>query len=155
MCGIAGIFAYRDGSAPVDREELVRIRDAMSLRGPDGAGEWIAPDGRVGLGHRRLAIIDLSPDGSQPMHSSDGRLTIVFNGEIYNYKTLRSELESRGRRFRTHSDTEVILEILLAEGEAGLTRLRGMFGVAVWDRQRRSLLLARDPFGIKPLYYAD
>src|SRR5512140_1469904 len=96
MCGIAGIFTYSRHSPPVDREELIRIRDAMAKRGPDGAGQWISSNGRVGLAHRRLAIIDLSESGTQPMASADGSLQIVFNGEIYNYRALRAELEEKG-----------------------------------------------------------
>src|ERR1035437_7165982 len=98
MCGIAAIFNYRTGE-PIDGGELTRIRDAMSLRGPDGCGDWISPDGRIGLGHRRLSIIDLSEAGAQPMKSADGRLVIVFNGEIYNYRDLRLRLERKGCRF--------------------------------------------------------
>src|SRR3990172_5097969 len=98
MCGIAGIFSYRPSAPPVDREELLRIREAMIRRGPDGAGLWLSEDGRVGLAHRRLSIIDLSEAGAQPMASADGRLVVTFNGEIYNYRELRRELEGRGHR---------------------------------------------------------
>lgn len=154
MCGINLIFAYRDGP-PVDRDELVRVRDAMAARGPDGAGEWISADGRVGFGHRRLAIIDLSPGGAQPMHSADGRLTITFNGEIYNYRALRQELEAAGTVFRSDSDTEVLLAAYDRFGPAMTQRLRGMYAFAIHDAARRGLFLARDPFGIKPLYVAD
>ena len=111
MCGIAGIYSYRDSAPPVDREELLRIREAMVKRGPDGAGLWISNDQRIGLAHRRLAIIDLSEAGAQPMFSADGRLCISFNGEIYNYRELRRELEARGCVFRSHSDTEVLLHL--------------------------------------------
>ena len=105
MCGINGILRL-DRSAPaVDRGELVRTRDAMASRGPDGAGEWIAADGRIGLGHRRLAILDLSPAGAQPMASKDGRYRLVFNGEIYNFRELRAKLEAVGVIFETRSDT--------------------------------------------------
>src|SRR2546425_5842960 len=110
MCGIAAIFSYRDGP-PVDESQLLRIRDRMISRGPDGAGLWISSDRRVGLAHRRLAIIDLSETGAQPMASADGRLQIVFNGEIYNYRELRANLEARGRVFRSQSDTEVLLHL--------------------------------------------
>src|SRR5688500_15337359 len=101
MCGINGAFAYSDSAPPVDRAELTRIRDAMAFRGPDGKGLWIADDARVGLAHRRLAIIDLSDSGVQPMSTPDGRLSIVFNGEIYNYRALRAELEAKGCAFRS------------------------------------------------------
>ena len=155
MCGIAGIFAYHYAALPVDREELRTIRDHMAARGPDGKGEWFSENGRVGLGHRRLAIIDLSDRAAQPMASADGQLVISFNGEIYNYRELRKELEARGRIFRTDSDTEVLLHLYAEKGEAMLAELRGMFAFALWDARKQALLLARDPFGIKPLYYSD
>ncbi|NWG29879.1 MAG: asparagine synthase (glutamine-hydrolyzing) [Rhodocyclaceae bacterium] len=155
MCGIAGIFTYGDPAAQIDREELLAIRDAMTHRGPDGAGLWLSEDGRVGLAHRRLAIIDLSPAGAQPMSSADKRLHVVFNGEIYNYRTLRAELEGRGHVFRSQSDTEVLLHLYAERGEEMVHALRGMYAFAIWDAQGGSLFLARDPFGIKPLYYAD
>ena len=101
MCGIAGIYAYRDAADTIDRAELRRIRDYMSARGPDGFGEWLTQDGRMGFGHRRLSIIELSDRGAQPMQSADGKLVVTFNGEIYNYRALRSELEAEGYAFRT------------------------------------------------------
>jgi asparagine synthase (glutamine-hydrolysing) len=153
MCGINGIFAYGGDAPPVDREELLRSRECMRSRGPDAADLWISADQRVGLGHRRLAIIDLSPAGAQPMFR--GELAIVFNGEIYNYKELRARLESMGRTFTSHSDTEVLLHLYDAMGERMLNELRGMFAIALWDGARRRMLLARDPYGIKPLYFAD
>lgn len=155
MCGIAGIFAYDDAAPPVDQTELRRIRDHMAARGPDGEGEWLSADRRVGLAHRRLAIIDLDPRAAQPMHSPDGALSLVFNGEIYNYRTLRRELEAQGAVFRTASDTEVLLHLYRARGEAMVEHLRGMFAFAIWDARHQTLFLARDPFGIKPLYLAD
>lgn len=155
MCGINGIFVYRDGAPPVDQAELMRVRDAMATRGPDGAGLWLSPDRKAGLAHRRLAIIDLSAAGAQPMHSPDGRFAIVFNGEIYNYRALRRELEAAGAAFRSNSDTEVLLHLYARHGTGMLERLRGMYAFAIWDAAERRLLLARDPFGIKPLYYAD
>ncbi|BAE48846.1 asparagine synthase (glutamine-hydrolyzing) [Paramagnetospirillum magneticum] len=155
MCGLAAIFAYQSKAPPVQGDELAVVRDAMRLRGPDGAASWISPDGRVGLAHRRLAIIDLSPAGAQPMTSADGRLALVFNGEIYNYRALRAELESLGTVFRSHTDTEVILEGWRHWGRDVLSRLRGMFALALWDNEARGMLLARDPLGIKPLYMAD
>jgi len=154
MCGIAGIFAYSSAATPVEARELRLMRDYMSVRGPDGMGEW-AYDGRIVLGHRRLSIIDLSDLAAQPMQSADGRFVIVFNGEIYNYRSLRSELEAKGYRFRSSSDTEVLLQLYAAKGDDMVLDLRGMFAFALFDRENRKLLLARDPYGIKPLYYAD
>jgi asparagine synthase (glutamine-hydrolysing) len=155
MCGINGIFAYHYAANPVDRAELIRTRDHMAARGPDGMGEWVAEDGRIGLGHRRLAIIDLSETGAQPMVSADGRLIVTCNGEIYNYRQLRDRLERKGRVFRSRSDTEVLLHLYAEKGAGMVHDLRGMFAFALWDAERRTLLLARDPLGIKPLYYAD
>jgi asparagine synthase (glutamine-hydrolysing) len=127
----------------------------MGCRGPDGAGEWYSADGRVALGHRRLAIIDLSERGAQPMHDAGSAHVITFNGEIYNYRALRAQLETKGYRFRSDSDTEVLLHLYAEKGEAMVHDLRGMFAFALWDERRKGLFLARDPFGIKPLYYAD
>jgi asparagine synthase (glutamine-hydrolysing) len=155
MCGIAGIYAYHYAANPVDRDELRAIRDHMSARGPDGMGEWYSPDERVAFGHRRLSIIDLSERGAQPMASTDGKLVVTFNGEIYNYRTLRATLEARGYVFRTESDTEVLLHLYAQKGQAMVEDLRGMFAFALWDAEKGGLLLARDPYGIKPLYYAD
>jgi asparagine synthase (glutamine-hydrolysing) len=155
MCGIAGIHAYLDVAPRVDRGELVRMNERMVARGPDGTGLWVNEEGRTGFGHVRLAIIDLSEGGAQPMHASDGRLTITFNGEIYNYRELRAELQGRGRVFRSESDTEVLLQLYAEYGAAMVSRLRGMFAFGLWDADRRTLLLARDPLGIKPLYWAD
>lgn len=155
MCGIAGIVSYRNSAPPVDAAELLRIRDAMRSRGPDGAGVWIAEDERGGLAHRRLAIIDVSDAGAQPMEDVRGRLRIVFNGEIYNYRALRADLERRGYRFKSQSDTEVLLNLYAERGAEMLHVLRGMYAFAIWDAADTRLFLARDPFGIKPLYYAD
>ncbi len=155
MCGIAGIFAYHYAATPVDRDELRAIRDRMAARGPDGKGEWYSGDNRVGLGHRRLSIIDLSERAAQPMASSDGQLVVSFNGEIYNYRQLKKDLEAKGRVFRTESDTEVLLHLYAEKGEAMLNDLRGMFAFALWDARKQAMLLARDPYGIKPLYFAD
>ena len=155
MCGIAGIHAYLDVAPRVDRSELVRMNERMVARGPDGSGLWLSDDGRTGFGHLRLAIIDLSEGGAQPMHASDGRLSITFNGEIYNYRELRAELQARGRTFRSGSDTEVLLQLYAEYGAAMVSRLRGMFAFGIWDADKRTLLLARDPLGIKPLYWAD
>jgi asparagine synthase (glutamine-hydrolysing) len=157
MCGIAGFFV-RDPRRSVaeNLEILTRMRDALRWRGPDDAGAWQSADNRVHLGHRRLSILDLTPSGAQPMRSPDGRRTIVFNGEIYNFRALRSELEQRGVRFAGTSDTEVLLHALGEWGEVeALRRLDGMFAFAVWDAQARELMLARDRIGEKPLYYAE
>ena len=151
MCGIAGIYAYRATARSVDHEELVRMRDHMAARGPDGSGDWYSADGRVGFGHRRLSIIDLSSRGAQPMQTADGRLVITFNGEIYNYRQLRSRLEAKGYVFRSNSDTEVLLHLYAELGHNMLCELRGMFAFGIWDSQEQQLLLARDPYGIKPL----
>src|SRR5581483_10128801 len=155
MCGVAGIYAYHYAANPIRREELLRIRDHMRSRGPDASGCWISRDERVGLGHRRLSVIDLSAAANQPMRSGDGKLVISFNGEIYNYRALRRELERQGCRFTTESDTEVLLQLYRARGTEMFHALRGMYAFALWDEDRASLLLARDPYGIKPLYYAD
>src|SRR6185312_6018990 len=155
MCGIAGLYAYLDVAPTVDRAELSRMNARMAPRGPDGSGDWFSADGRVGFTHRRLAIIDLSERGAQPMHSADGTLTITFNGEIYNYKELKAGLEAKGYRFRSDSDTEVLLQLYADRGPSMVEALRGMFAFGLWDSRKRQLLLARDPLGIKPLYYAD
>ncbi len=155
MCGIAGIYAYLDVAPPVDRGELGRMADRMATRGPDGSRQWVGADQRVGFAHRRLAIIDLSEGGAQPKHSTDGALTITFNGEIYNYRELRAELQGKGYRFETESDTEVLLQLYADCGPAMVGRLRGMFAFGLWDARQRRLLLARAPLGIKPLYWAD
>lgn len=155
MCGINGIFAYQPAAREPQRDELLRTRDAMSARGPDGFGEWFSQDRRVALGHRRLAIIGVGETGSQPMSTEDGHLTVTFNGEIYNYESLRDRLIGKGYVFRSHSDTEVLLHLYAERGEAMVDDLRGMFAFALWDDRRKILLMARDPYGIKPLYYAD
>jgi asparagine synthase (glutamine-hydrolysing) len=155
MCGIVAIFSYLDGAPAVDSAELLAIREAMAVRGPDDAGLWRSEDDRVGLGHRRLAIIDLSATGHQPMATPDGRLRIVFNGEIYNYRELRRALEQAGCIFRSTSDTEILLHLYDRHGPDMVQRLRGMYAFVIWDAARRAMLAVRDPFGIKPLYYAD
>lgn len=132
------------------------MRERMFSRGPDGSGEWFSDDGRVGIGHRRLSIIDLSPAGDQPMFNADRSLAITFNGEIYNYVELRAQLAGKGYPFRSHCDTEVILALYTIYGIDGMmNHLRGMYAFAIWDQKKQGLLLARDPFGIKPLYYSD
>jgi asparagine synthase (glutamine-hydrolysing) len=153
MCGIAALFGYR--GAEVDAAELEAITERMRPRGPDAGATWLSPDRRLGLGARRLAIIDLSPDGTQPMADVSGELHIVFNGEIYNHRELRARLERGGARFRSTSDTEVLLEMYRRHGEGMVELLRGMFAFAIWDSVKRRLFLARDPYGIKPLYVAD
>ena len=155
MCGINGVFAYHGAANSPSPAELARTRDHMAARGPDGSGEWWTDDRRLGLGNRRLAILDLDARADQPMVSDDGRLVVTFNGQIYNFPELRAELEAAGRRFRTTSDTEILLHLYALEGTAMLARLRGMFAFAIWDAERRGLFLARDPYGIKPLYIAD
>ena len=157
MCGLAAIYAYGTDAPPVDGAELDRIGAAMTVRGPDDDGSWFGADGRIGLAHRRLAILDPSPAGHQPMELAGeaGRLVIVYNGEIYNFRSLRAELVARGERFESASDTEVILRLYARLGPAFVEKLRGMYGLAIWDEARRGLFLARDPFGIKPLYFAD
>src|SRR5437667_10374623 len=154
MCGIAAIFSYRRGTA-VAEPELLAIRDRMTSRGPDDAGIWISEDRVIGLAHRRLSIIDLSPGGAQPMFHNTGTFGITFNGEIYNYRELRAELVNKGFRFRSTSDTEVLLQLYADRGMAMLDSLRGMYAFALWDGRKKALFLARDPYGIKPLYYAD
>jgi asparagine synthase (glutamine-hydrolysing) len=155
MCGLAGFFAHAARGAPIGRATLIAMRDRMAPRGPDGVGLWIAPDGRAGFGHRRLAIIDLSESGAQPMPTPDGRYTIAYNGEIYNYRALRAELIEQGAVFAGDSDTEVVLHLYARYGAGMLGKLRGMFALAIWDAHARTMFLARDPLGIKPLYYAD
>ena len=151
MCGIIGIASHR----PItDRGWIKAGGDAMRHRGPDGAGEWWTPDWRVGVGHQRLAIIDLSPAGHQPMLDTSGELCIVFNGEIYNFDELRSELAAKGFAFRSHSDTEVILAAYREWGAACLSRLNGMFAFALYDGRQRQMFLARDRAGEKPLFYS-
>src|SRR5688500_7603444 len=148
MCGIAGLINF-DG-APVSPDVLRAMTDAIRHRGPDREGQWI--ESGVGFGHRRLAIIDLSPAGQQPMVTADGRFVLNYNGEVYNFPELRTELEARGRRFRSRTDSEVVLNALAAWGTQALGRFNGMFALALWDRSERRLLLARDRYGIKPLY---
>jgi asparagine synthase (glutamine-hydrolysing) len=155
MCGFNGIISYKPDAPTIDVDELRRTRDAMTPRGPDGFGEWIAAEKTVGLAHRRLSIIDLSEGGAQPMLDPESGSVIVFNGEIYNYLEIRSDLEARGHVFRSGSDTEVLLRGYLEYSTALLPMLRGMFTFAIWDARKRGLLLARDPLGIKPLYLAD
>jgi asparagine synthase (glutamine-hydrolysing) len=154
MCGLNGALRLTASAPALQLDELRATRDAQAARGPDGVGEWFSPDGLLALGHRRLAIIDLSPAAAQPMHSADGRFTLVFNGEIYNHAELRAELRTAGVTLRTESDSEVLLALLARHGQAAFGRLTGMYACALWDARERRLWLARDPFGIKPLYFA-
>jgi asparagine synthase (glutamine-hydrolysing) len=155
LCGINGIFAYHPAAGLPHEAELLATREAMHARGPDGAGLWWNADRRLGLGHRRLSILDLSDRAAQPMASEDGNLVLTYNGEIYNYRALRAELEADGARFRTTSDTEALLHLYARDGAAMVHRLHGMFAFAIWDERCRELFLARDPYGIKPLYTAN
>ena len=150
MCGIAGLVNL-DGK-PVSLPAVKAMTDAIEHRGPDDEGQWV--EGNVGLGHRRLSIIDLSPAGHQPMVSVNHRYVLSYNGEIYNFKELRAELEARGYWFRSKTDSEVVLNALDYWGTGALGRFNGMFAFALWDRKERKLLLARDRYGIKPLYIA-
>lgn len=153
MCGIAGILTTAPGALDLART-LAPVQRALRHRGPDGAGAWQSASGQAAFVHVRLAIFDSSAAGHQPMSIEHGRFTIVYNGAIYNFRELRDELEAAGVRFTTGSDTEVILRLYARDGVACVSRLRGMFAFALWDEQERSCLLARDRFGIKPLYFA-
>ncbi|MGH6944112.1 MAG: asparagine synthetase B family protein, partial [Geminicoccaceae bacterium] len=155
MCGLTGFW---DAAERLSDAQLRTIVADMALtlrhRGPDSGGLWIDPEARVALGHRRLAIIDLSPEGHQPMTSASGNLVIILNGEIYNFTTLRAELEAQGATFRGHSDTEVLLAAIERWGlDRALSRAAGMFAFALLDRRARVLHLARDRLGKKPLYF--
>ena len=150
MCGITGLINLN--GEPVSPVILKKMTDAIAHRGPDGEGQWI--EGNVGIGHRRLAIIDLSPAGHQPMITGDHRYVLSYNGEIYNYREIRTELEALGHWFRSQTDSEVVLNALAHWGPDALLKFNGMFGLALWDRKEQNLLLARDRYGIKPLYYA-
>lgn len=155
MCGINGLFAYHAAAQPATERELLKTRERMHARGPDGCGAWWNPSRRCGLGHRRLSIIDLSERAAQPMVSGDGNRIVTFNGEIYNYPTLRKGLEADGVCFASTSDTEALLHLYARHGAEMVHQLRGMFAFAIWDERKGGLFLARDPYGIKPLYTAD
>lgn len=155
MCGIAGIISKGDASPNLLKVSLQKMSEAMANRGPDASGFWKSPDAKVYFTHRRLSIIDLDERSNQPMVSCSGRYVICFNGEIYNYIELRRKLVADGFLFRTSSDTEVILAMFEKYGESMLTKLRGMFAIAIWDSFDKKLFLARDPYGIKPLYYSN
>src|SRR3954452_16892268 len=154
MCGINGILATSD-VFPCDEGIAGAMANTMAHRGPDDDGVWSSRDGRVALGHRRLGIVDLSPDGHQPMSHEDGTVCIAYNAEVYNHAAHREELERKGHRYRSQTDTETIIHLWEEEGPACVERLQGMFGLAIWDERRRELFLARDRLGIKPLYYAQ
>src|SRR5262249_8516889 len=152
MCGIAGIYNF--AAAPTDERPIAcRMRDAMVHRGPDDQGLYQSSDRRVVLAHRRLSIVDLSPAGHQPMANEDGSIWITFNGEIYNHQVQRPSLAAKGHAFRSKSDTEAIIHSYEEFGCDCVSRLDGMFAFAIWDQGRRSLLVARDRLGKKPLYY--
>ncbi|HJT78957.1 MAG TPA: asparagine synthase (glutamine-hydrolyzing) [Gemmataceae bacterium] len=155
MCGILGVYNYGNDAVPVSGDLLVRLRDTLRHRGPDDAGCWRRADGRVGLAHRRLSIIDLSADGRQPMANEDETAWITFNGEVYNHLDLRARLTQRGHRFRSRSDTEAILHLYEEVGAECVRHLDGMFAFGVWDEDREALFLARDRLGVKPLYYTQ
>src|SRR5215510_12542679 len=153
MCGIAGIFNYRDEHRQADLPTLQRMTRSIAHRGPDDEGFLIS--GPLGLGNRRLAIVDVSPTGHQPMKSDDGASCITYNGEFYNHQSFRPKLQARGARFRGSSDTETLLYALHTYGPGVLTAVAGIFGLAFWDARHRRLILARDPLGVKQLYYHD
>src|SRR4030067_3197307 len=149
MCGIAGIFNLN--GEPASPVILRKMTDAIAHRGPDGEGFYT--DSFVGLGHRRFAIIDLSPAGHQPMATEEGNYIITYNGEVYNFQELRIELESLGHKFRSKTDTEVVLHAYVQWGAECVKRFNGMFAFAIWDKTRQEIFLARVRYGIKPLYY--
>ena len=149
MCGIAGFLGFDP-----DEALLRRMSDAASHRGPDDSGVWMDSANRVGLAHRRLSIIDLSPAGHQPLWDAQKRVVIVFNGEIYNHRELQTELERDGFPFTGHSDTEALVNLYLRDGPEFVSKLNGIFAFALWDPARKRLMLARDGAGVKPLYVA-
>lgn len=152
MCGITGIYNFKHDK-PVAPDQIKQMTDAIAHRGPDGEGQFITPSQKVGLGHRRLSIIDLSEAGAQPMHNHSRSISIVFNGEIYNHSTLRENLEKQGYTYNSDTDTESIIYQYQEKGIDCLQDLEGMFAFAIWDEQKKRLVLARDRIGVKPLYY--
>src|SRR5690242_5029786 len=150
MCGIVAFFSRRD---PISEAVVERATKSLHHGGPDGQRHWIAPDGRVALGHARLSIIDLET-GDQPIASEDGRLRTIVNGEFYGYESIQRELEDSGHRLRTGSDSEIALHLYEDLGPQCLHRLRGEFALVIWDATNRTIFAARDRFGIKPLFYA-
>jgi asparagine synthase (glutamine-hydrolysing) len=153
MCGICGVLNYGSQSETVDTALLTKMSDSIAHRGPDDSGTFVAPNRKIGFGFRRLSIVDLSPAGHQPMQTADGSLTIMLNGEIYNHLVLRKELESKGYRYRSRSDTETVLFAYQEYGANFVDKLLGMFAIAIWDTRLNRLIVARDRIGIKPLYY--
>ena len=153
MCGICGIYEYGVSQPTVSDSLVVRMRDTMFHRGPDDAGVYLSADRRVGLGNRRLSIVDLSPAGRNPMPNEDGRVWITFNGEIYNHESLRPGLEARGHRYRSRTDTETVIHLYEERGLDFVDELEGDFAIALWDEAARRIVLARDRVGVKPLYY--
>jgi asparagine synthase (glutamine-hydrolysing) len=151
MCGISGIYYKNNGF--LTQESLRHFTDSMTHRGPDGAGYEILDEGHLGLGQRRLSILDLSDSGKQPMSYAEGRYWITYNGEVFNFLEIRSELQSLGHSFKSETDTEVILASYAQWGRACLDKFNGMWAFAIWDEVEKTLFLARDRFGIKPLYY--
>src|SRR5215211_3512461 len=151
MCGIVAIYSAT--SRPVTPDVLSRATAALAHRGPDGQGSWRSLDGRIGLGHARLAIVD--PDAAQPLVSEDDRFRLVANGEFYDYTRIQAELRDRGHRLRTRSDSEVALHLYEERGPASLASLRGEFAFVIWDEPEQRLFVARDRFGIKPVFYAE
>jgi len=149
MCGIAGILNFNQQA--VSYSHIKAMTDILHHRGPDGEGQYV--EGMIGLGHRRLAIIDLSVAGHQPMQTKDGRYTITYNGEVYNFKELRIQLEALGYQFHSNTDSEVVLYAYTQWGVKCVDKFNGMFAFAVWDKKEQRLFLARDRYGIKPLYY--
>src|SRR4029077_13225502 len=152
MCGICGELTFESGGS-VRADVLISMRDRLVHRGPDDEGLFVAPGGRVGLGFRRLRIIDLSAAANQPMPNEDGTVRVVYNGEIYNFRELRAELEGKGHRFRSHADTEVLVHLYEEHGPAFVEAIDGMFAIALWDDRAGRLVLARDRAGKKPLFY--
>ncbi len=152
MCGIAGIFEFEDQSRPIDRRVLLAMTRSLAHRGPDGEGVWTSPG--IGLGHRRLSILDLSECASQPMVHPSRDLVITYNGEVYNFRELRATLEGKGHTFRSTSDTEVVLAAYAEWGSGVVDRISGIYAFAIWDGEQRRVFLARDPIGVKPLFYS-
>src|ERR1043166_2703230 len=153
MCGIVGQVSLRS-NRPIDLDSIRTMRETIAHRGPDGAGEYVASSRLAALGHRRLSIIDLVT-GSQPIYNEDHSVVVVLNGEIYNFRTLRSQLEDRGHQFATRSDTEVIVHLYEERGVDCVQDLRVMFALLIWDDRRERMVAARDHLGKKPLYYAE
>jgi asparagine synthase (glutamine-hydrolysing) len=153
MCGICGVWEYGASEGGVEAALLARMRDEMTHRGPDDAGELIFDERRGGFGFRRLSIIDLSAAGHQPMHGCDERMWLVFNGEIYNHTLLRAELEKRGHKYSSRTDSETILHLYEERGLDFIHEIEGDYGIALWDANKEQLILVRDRIGVKPLYF--